>query len=1176
MSINEPQVSNVSCGEATAQIVFVGGVVSGGAGNISIEWSNGETNSNLSNLSAGAYTISVTDANGCTASKTIDVYPSLPSYPAGIIKSCKNSSTGSISMYADLINGEMPIFAWTVPFTQSANSCTLENLGVGQYCVTITYPINKCTFEKCYDILLLDPDPIVVVGNVKNTCAGQSSGSITLSVTGGTGAYRYAWSTGPASGSAKYINNLSAGNYSVTVSDNCGNATTQSFVIVPLGTDIIASHEIKAVNETTQKIDLTVNGPYDYTWYKYNKLVSQYTTVGHKQDLQGALFPGKYYVQIRDGNGCFIYHEVFECENAKSLSIDLNMVNTASCATTMAVNATVIASGNFPYKFSWYPLNNTDSIVPIKMDINFGNYFTAVRVTDNCGFEKNTAIDKKCADFCPEPDFIGLYTNKPFCYTNCFEPSIIISCSKIFVKSEIEDTVERVVNWLNFGGYNTTFKGKNYVSGQEVHETTNAQNSVYSYNVKNKNNGCISYGSFKMPGKCITAIIWDLGKKFGCADCPEKAIQDTPCSREKMKLVYGSDIIENCIIEKCEAIIEGTEECVQYNYCFFAGQYYACETGVKDCSSLGKDCPFTNPIIGTNPPSSSKITLKDSIVDIQIDNFSKNVFIYSSVKNQNGNTSLIGEVYSRNDLIKEVINGNALNSYNELFYYEENRIVSIEKSNSGFKLHILDSKGTSLIATDFQNCKVLQASKVGFVGLLIVIKNTTSGGVELLKFQNILESTTPITSIVSTNFQTFDKIDFISENEYIVHDSIANSLKINRYNQQINVEIPNGLIVKKVVAKDDESYLVAGEFEGQILFNGVVYNSLHKNILSFTLSKNGEIIKVNYEANKFNQSINDIAVGQDHAFIVAISDAGETMPIKIDLCPPPTCCTEFAGKLDLDTSQCNIVWYPYPNPLYTNSLQMMSDTGFVTVANASSPYNVTAFSGKSFRLAAVSTSCPTLYSDTINVNCDTVAFCPAISIDQSYITDSVIVTIDLIKNLAFDLRIDYFGYNENYSTYLTDSLLIPLTGSTGLNSYAFDYGIMYNMPSNPTAFVGAYNLSIKCPLCIDYCIIDSSTFVFRENPKTDPRNTASTIHVYPNPFSEGFTIDVSSPTINNSKLAITDVSGRLVYEDMLPLNKGDNRYILKESQSWHNGFYQVVILSEDGLIQHRAKIIKSE
>lgn len=64
------------------------------------------------------------------------------------------------------------------------------------------------------------PAPIVINESVINpSCSGQYNGSIALTVTGGTGAYSFAWSTGSAE---QNLNDMPSGFYSVTVADSIG------------------------------------------------------------------------------------------------------------------------------------------------------------------------------------------------------------------------------------------------------------------------------------------------------------------------------------------------------------------------------------------------------------------------------------------------------------------------------------------------------------------------------------------------------------------------------------------------------------------------------------------------------------------------------------------------------------------------------------------------------------------------------------------------------------------------------------------------------------------------------------------------------------------------------------------------------------------------------------------
>lgn len=127
-------------------------------------------------------------------------------------------------------------------------------------------------------------------------CYGRSSGSIDVTVLGGTPGFIYQWSTGETSSS---ISNLSAGNYALSVSDKNGCKTWESFTVNE-PSKLIASAIIKSETKSAKgEIDLTISGgvsPYTYEWSNGQS----------SQDLTN-LLKGKYSVNVIDGNNCSLF-----------------------------------------------------------------------------------------------------------------------------------------------------------------------------------------------------------------------------------------------------------------------------------------------------------------------------------------------------------------------------------------------------------------------------------------------------------------------------------------------------------------------------------------------------------------------------------------------------------------------------------------------------------------------------------------------------------------------------------------------------------------------------------------------------------------------------------------------------------------------------------------------------
>ncbi|MFT5911670.1 MAG: hypothetical protein ACI9XO_003200 [Paraglaciecola sp.] len=252
-------------------------------------WSNGASGSMVSNLAAGTYSVTVTDANGCAkvGSTTVNPGGNLSVNATGTNVSCNGGNNGSAS--ATTNGGAMP---YTYAWSNGGNTATILNLSVGTYLVTVT-DANGCTNSAV--ATLNAPPAINVTVTSVNTCSGQTNGSATANATGGSG-YSYAWSNG---GNIETISGLYVGSYSVTVTnlDGC-TATSSTSVSTAQGPSCIVVPTTAISSPGASDGALTVNfgsaNPTDT--YQWNN--------GATTQTISNLSAGTYFVTVTAANGC--------------------------------------------------------------------------------------------------------------------------------------------------------------------------------------------------------------------------------------------------------------------------------------------------------------------------------------------------------------------------------------------------------------------------------------------------------------------------------------------------------------------------------------------------------------------------------------------------------------------------------------------------------------------------------------------------------------------------------------------------------------------------------------------------------------------------------------------------------------------------------------------------------
>jgi hypothetical protein len=203
-----------SCTNATGSVTAN---ITNGTSPYGYQWTGGGNTSTVSNLGAGNYNVTVSDVNGCTGMAVATVgTPNGPSTSASQTNvSCASGTNGAVNL--TVTGGTAPVtFVWS----NGAQTEDLSGVAAGSYTVTVN-DANNCSFVSTATVT--EPTALSFTGSVTNaSTSGSSDGSITLNITGGTPNY----TTSPSS-----LTNLAPGNYSVTVTDNNGCTSTQSFTV---------------------------------------------------------------------------------------------------------------------------------------------------------------------------------------------------------------------------------------------------------------------------------------------------------------------------------------------------------------------------------------------------------------------------------------------------------------------------------------------------------------------------------------------------------------------------------------------------------------------------------------------------------------------------------------------------------------------------------------------------------------------------------------------------------------------------------------------------------------------------------------------------------------------------------------------------------------------------------
>jgi gliding motility-associated-like protein len=199
---------------------------SGGTPPYAYAWTSASTTDSATGLSAGTYTLVLTDANGCSISPTVTI-----TQPAALAVSISGPQTlcakATGTLTANPSGGTSPYtYLWST--TSTLSTATIQPDSSQTYTVTVT-DANGCVMTGTFTIIL-GPELFVTTKGPSSMCAGRSV-TLCASATGGTGGTTFTWQPGNISGPCINVSPNTTTDYTVTAYDNCG---TQTTAIAPL------------------------------------------------------------------------------------------------------------------------------------------------------------------------------------------------------------------------------------------------------------------------------------------------------------------------------------------------------------------------------------------------------------------------------------------------------------------------------------------------------------------------------------------------------------------------------------------------------------------------------------------------------------------------------------------------------------------------------------------------------------------------------------------------------------------------------------------------------------------------------------------------------------------------------------------------------------------------------
>ena len=197
-------------------------------------WSNGTTADSIQVSNVGTFSVTITNAAGCTSvlSKTIVRNPPLSNDATTNHITCAGRDDGRLSI---IPIGGTPNFTynWTGPNGFLSRSQNLTNLKKGDYWLTVT-DARGCSVASNLPLSILEPDSLKIgASSIQNTTCQQNNGAININtITGGTGNRLFSWNNNVTT---QNLSNIAAGTYTLSVRDVYNCTATANYVVANVG-----------------------------------------------------------------------------------------------------------------------------------------------------------------------------------------------------------------------------------------------------------------------------------------------------------------------------------------------------------------------------------------------------------------------------------------------------------------------------------------------------------------------------------------------------------------------------------------------------------------------------------------------------------------------------------------------------------------------------------------------------------------------------------------------------------------------------------------------------------------------------------------------------------------------------------------------------------------------------
>jgi len=351
----------------------------GGTTSYTYVWSpTGGSGATATNLASGAYSVLVTDGNGCqvTGNTTVSSSggPSI-SLSNSTDVSCFAGANGSATVAGSGGTGTLT-YNW---MPGGLTGATQNTLSANTYTVTVT---DQGGCSNSTTVIIGQPsDLLLSAGTINPANCGVSDGSAAVNASGGTGTLTYTWL--PNVSSSANATNISAGSYSITVQDQNLCTETINIVVTSIGgptVTLAASTDVSCFGENDGSATISATGgtaPLTYAW----------SPTGGTGLTATNLIAGTYSATVTDDQGCV--GSVNVVIGSPTQIVITQTITDIICGTSLGQIATAVSGGDGSYTYNWSPNGETSASIS---GLSIGNYTLDVTDGNGCTITENYVI----------------------------------------------------------------------------------------------------------------------------------------------------------------------------------------------------------------------------------------------------------------------------------------------------------------------------------------------------------------------------------------------------------------------------------------------------------------------------------------------------------------------------------------------------------------------------------------------------------------------------------------------------------------------------------------------------------------------------------------------------------------------------------------------------------------